>query len=101
MNTHNFSNKVKKNVKNTKFTLEERLKRVKKIYNIWLQYNHHCCSSSINIWFVKKWLYKYISKNSKMSKNYSKQILKNVFLTPNSKKHLYTEVNTRSVYSDY
>jgi len=75
----NFKSKIKKIVKDTRFNLEKRLEIVQSNYKLWLHSNQYCCSASLHVFSIKKWLYTYIRNNSTKSRSQSKEILKNIF----------------------
>nr|YP_010338800.1 putative reverse transcriptase/maturase [Glaucosphaera vacuolata]UNJ18750.1 putative reverse transcriptase/maturase [Glaucosphaera vacuolata] len=79
--------KIKKTMTNSKFSLHERLKMVKVIYNEWRNYHQYCDLSKINLWSINNWVYKYSKKlNSKLkrekrkqAKEYRIQFIKDIF----------------------
>lgn len=62
--------KIKKTFKNSKYKLVKRLEIAKRIYYSWSLNYQYCDMSqiSVSIWSLKNWSYKYLKKNSNMSK---------------------------------
>jgi len=60
-------NKIKTVMKDTRYKLVDRVKMVKTIYRGWWNYHQYCDMSQINLWSIRKWTYRYIRKNTKLS----------------------------------
>nr|YP_009297279.1 maturase [Porphyridium sordidum]AOM66622.1 maturase [Porphyridium sordidum] len=61
--------KIKNTMKDNKFTLEQRLNKVKIIYKGWRNYHKYCDISKINLWSISEWTYNYVKKlNSKLNR---------------------------------
>nr|YP_009297296.1 maturase [Porphyridium sordidum]AOM66639.1 maturase [Porphyridium sordidum] len=61
--------KIKCTMKNARFTLEQRLNKVKVIYKGWRNYHKYSDISKINLWNISEWTYKYAKKlNSKANR---------------------------------
>nr|AJA41244.1 putative maturase [Porphyridium purpureum] len=61
--------KIKTIMKDAKFTLEQRLKKVKVIYRGWRNYHQYCDLSKIDLWSINEWTYQYVKRlNSKLNK---------------------------------
>nr|AJA41226.1 putative maturase [Porphyridium purpureum]AJA41228.1 putative maturase [Porphyridium purpureum]AJA41231.1 putative maturase [Porphyridium purpureum]AJA41233.1 putative maturase [Porphyridium purpureum]AJA41235.1 putative maturase [Porphyridium purpureum] len=56
-------------MKDARFTLEERLNKVKIIYRGWMKYHQYCDLKKINLWSINDWTYNYVKKlNSKLNR---------------------------------
>lgn len=71
---------IKKTIKDVRYKLEERLLKSKLLYNKWLDDNHIRDSYRINLWFIKRWIHKYIKKNSTISDKLSLKYVKEIFI---------------------
>nr|AJA41218.1 putative maturase [Porphyridium purpureum]AJA41220.1 putative maturase [Porphyridium purpureum]AJA41222.1 putative maturase [Porphyridium purpureum]AJA41224.1 putative maturase [Porphyridium purpureum]ATJ02995.1 putative reverse transcriptase [Porphyridium purpureum] len=61
--------KIKTAMRDARFTLEERLKKVKVIYRGWRNYHQYCDLSKVNVWSINDWTYKYAKKlNAKLNR---------------------------------
>nr|AJA41246.1 putative maturase [Porphyridium purpureum] len=68
-NRRQMIDKIKETMKDARFTLEQRLKKVKVIYRGWINYHQYCDLSKINLWSISDWTYKYVKKlNSKLNR---------------------------------
>lgn len=73
------TNKIKTTMKDTRFTLDQRLSKVKVIYSGWWNYNKYCDMRQIDLWSIQKWSDKYIKGHSNMSRNKRTDALKSIF----------------------
>ena len=75
--------KIKSLLRDTRYKVEERLKRIKIVYQGWWNYHQYSDMGQINLWSIQHWVYKYLTKSTKM--DYSERI-----------KHLATIFNGHS-----
>lgn len=61
--------RIKSTMRDTRFTLKERLSKVKVIYRGWFNYHKYCDMGQINLWNINSWTNEYLRKNSKMERN--------------------------------
>jgi hypothetical protein len=71
--------RLKKTLKDVRYKLENRLWRAKLLYNIWVKENYPVDSYRVNLWFIKRWIYKYIKKASKISNKVAIEYVKEIF----------------------
>jgi group II intron reverse transcriptase/maturase len=60
--------KVKSIMRDTRYTFEDRLKKVKVVYRGWYNYHKYCDMSQINLWNLSSWVHKYSSRKTKHRK---------------------------------
>ncbi len=72
-------NKIKIIIKDTRYTLEQRLFTVKIIYSGWLNYNKYCNMKNINLWSLYSWTNNYVKRNSNISRKKRIKIMKLIF----------------------
>ena len=72
-------NKIKTTMKDTRFTLDQRLNKVKVIYNGWWNYNKYCDMRQINLWSIKSWTNNYVKRHSKMSRKKRIETMSSIF----------------------
>jgi RNA-directed DNA polymerase len=63
----NMVSKIKTTMRDQKYSIKVRLGKVEVIYRGWFRYHRYCDLSEVNLWSIKKWTYKYIRTNTKMS----------------------------------
>ena len=73
------TNKIKTTMKDSRYTLDQRLAKVKTIYLGWWNYNKYCDMRQIELWSIKSWVYKYVKCNSKMTRKDRTETLKSIF----------------------
>nr|YP_008965718.1 putative reverse transcriptase [Porphyridium purpureum]AJA41210.1 putative maturase [Porphyridium purpureum]AJA41212.1 putative maturase [Porphyridium purpureum]AJA41216.1 putative maturase [Porphyridium purpureum]ATJ02916.1 putative reverse transcriptase [Porphyridium purpureum]BAO23694.1 putative reverse transcriptase [Porphyridium purpureum] len=62
--------KIKTMMKDSRFTLDQRLNKIKVIYRGWRKYHQYCDLSKVNLWSISDWTYKYVKKlNNKLNKH--------------------------------
>ena len=61
--------KIKTTLKDTRYRMIDRLKRTKVIYRGWFNYHQYSDMSQVNLWSIRIWVYKYLKKNTKMSRD--------------------------------
>lgn len=60
-------NKIKSIIKDSRYKIEDRLMKVKTIYRGWWNYHQFCDMGQINLWSIRRWVYRYLRKSTKMS----------------------------------
>jgi group II intron reverse transcriptase/maturase len=65
-NREQMVNKIKTMMRNSRFTVTDRLNKIKVIYRGWFNYHQYSDMSQINLWSVRKWTYNYLRKTTKM-----------------------------------
>lgn len=68
-NRLNMIKKIKGTMRDTRYTFEERLSKIKVIYRGWRNYHKYCDMSQINTWSISDWVYRYGKKRTSMSKD--------------------------------
>jgi 5-methylcytosine-specific restriction endonuclease McrA len=58
--------KIQSLLKDSRYKLVDRLNRVKTAYRGWWNYHQHSDMSQINLWSIRLWVYKYLTKSTKM-----------------------------------
>lgn len=58
--------KMKSTLKDSRYKIEDRLKRLKVIYRGWWNYHRFSDLGQINLWSIRKWVFKYLTKSTKM-----------------------------------
>ena len=71
--------RLKKTLTDVRYKLENRLWRAKLLYNVWVQENYFTDSYRVNLWFIKRWVYKYIKKASKIPNKVAIEYVKEIF----------------------
>lgn len=82
-------NKIKMIIKDTRYTLEQRLFTVKIIYSGWLNYNKYCNMKYINLWSLYLWTNNYVKQNSNISRKERIKIMKLIFTGYRFKVNIY------------
>ena len=72
-------NKIKTTMKDTRYTLDQRLKKVKTIYTGWWNYNKYCDMRQINLWSIQEWAENYVKRHSKMARKERIETMKSIF----------------------
>ena len=60
--------KVKSTMKDTQWTLDDRIKRVKVIYKGWRNYHQYCDLNQVDLWSLNLWTNAYLKKHSQMGR---------------------------------
>lgn len=66
-NIENMIKNIKHTMRDTTYSLKDRLDKVEIIYRGWFQYHRYCDFSQVDLWSINKWTRKYIYNNSEMS----------------------------------
>nr|YP_010448222.1 hypothetical protein NRL16_pgp067 [Symbiochloris sp. SG-2018]UTQ75703.1 hypothetical protein [Symbiochloris sp. SG-2018] len=72
-------NKIKMTMKDTRYTMEQRLSKVETIYCEWWNYNKYCDMRQINLWIINSWTNDYVKRHSKMSRKNRTERIKSIF----------------------
>jgi group II intron reverse transcriptase/maturase len=91
--------KIKSMMKDSRYKIDARLKKVKVIYRGWCNYHQYSDMGQINLWSIRYWMYRYLRKTTKMS---SKEIIeksKDIFNGHTYHVNRYSTVRgTKSIY---
>lgn len=68
-NRRQMINKMKSTLKDTRYKMKDRIKRLKVIYRGWWNYHQFSDMGQINLWSIRYWVYKYLKKSTKMDSN--------------------------------
>nr|YP_009370261.1 putative reverse transcriptase/maturase [Bulboplastis apyrenoidosa]YP_009370300.1 putative reverse transcriptase/maturase [Bulboplastis apyrenoidosa]ARO90750.1 putative reverse transcriptase/maturase [Bulboplastis apyrenoidosa]ARO90789.1 putative reverse transcriptase/maturase [Bulboplastis apyrenoidosa] len=61
--------KIKTKMKDCRLDLKKRLEKVKVIYRGWRNYHQYCDLSTVNLWSINEWVYKFVKKaNNKLKR---------------------------------
>nr|ARO91076.1 putative reverse transcriptase/maturase [Flintiella sanguinaria] len=78
-NRKNMIKKIKETIRDSRFTLDERLKKVNIIYKRWADYHKYTNLDQVNIWSIRKWVFAYakklVIKYTRSSRKLAKKIL--------------------------
>ena len=75
----NLINRIKTTMKDTRYTLDQRLDKVKVIYSGWWNYNKYCDMGQVNLWSIISWTNNYVKLNSKIPRKARIETLKSIF----------------------
>ena len=64
--------KLKSSLKDSRYTMKDRLKMIRTLYRGWWNYHQFSDMGQINLWSIRRWVYKYLTKSTKME--YSERI---------------------------
>jgi RNA-directed DNA polymerase len=59
--------KMKYTLRDTRFTLEQRLQKARLIFQGWWNYHQYCDMGKVNLWPIRQWTNLYIKRQSKMT----------------------------------
>lgn len=71
--------KVKSVLKDTRYKMEDRLNKTKIIYRGWWNYHQFSDMNQINLWSIRNWVFKYLTKSTKMEYSERIKYLDNIF----------------------
>lgn len=77
--------KIKMTMKDVKYKLIDRLQIVKTMYSNWINYHQFCDMSEVNIWFINRWVYKYLKKKTIIPKEEIIKHLNTIFTISSNK----------------
>jgi len=64
--------KVKSVIRDSRYKMEDRLKRVRVLYRGWWNYHQFSDLRQVNLWSIRRWMYKYVRRSTNMP---SKEII--------------------------
>lgn len=73
------TSKIKVTMKDTRYPLKKRLAMIKVQYRGWFNYHQYCDMSTVNLWSIHDWVYKYLKKSSKMSQKEITESIRDIF----------------------
>ena len=91
--------KMKSTLRDTRYTLDQRLDKARKVFQGWWNYHKYCDMSEINVWPIRKWTNLYIKCNSNLSRHQRKEKL--LFLFGNLTYKVNSFVSVRKDKSIY
>ena len=91
--------KIKKTMRDSRITLNERLSKVKVLYRGWRNYHQYCDMSQVNTWAISNWVYRFCKKRSSIDKNLLLEKIKDIFNGHTYKVNGY--INVRSNKTPY
>ena len=59
--------RIKTLLKDSRYKIEDRLKMIKTVYRGWWNYHQFSDMGQINLWSIRKWVYRYLRKSTKIS----------------------------------
>jgi group II intron reverse transcriptase/maturase len=71
--------KIKSTIKDTRFKIEDRLNMIRTIYRGWWNYHQFSDMGQINLWSIRKWVFKYIRKSTKIPLKENIKHLESIF----------------------
>jgi RNA-directed DNA polymerase len=71
--------KVKKMMKDSRFTLEERINKCGSVIRGWRNYHKYSDMKSYALWFLNHWTWKFIRKQGRYSRYQTNQVMKKAF----------------------
>jgi len=92
--------KIKMTMKDVRYKLIDRLQILKIIYSNWIDYHQFCDMSETNIWFITKWVYKYLKKKTIIPKEEIVKHLGTIFtMSGNNMKKYSNSMQNQSFYN--
>ena len=70
---------IKRIMRDTRFSIEQRLLKIKIVYKGWRNYHQYCDLRQINLWSIKKWLNSYLVQHSKIGREERIKHLRKIF----------------------
>lgn len=93
--------KVKTTMKDTRYSLLNRLKSVKVQYRGWFNYHQYCDMSTVNLWSLHDWVYNYLRKASKMQQADIIEAVRDIFTGHQQRAYRFIAARgSRSVYDN-
>jgi len=91
--------KIKSMLKDSRYKMDARLKKIKFIYRGWWNYHQYSDMGQINLWSIRYWVYRYLRKTTKMSSQKIIEKAKEIFNEHTYRVNRYSTVRgTKSVY---
>ncbi|HEY9606226.1 MAG TPA: group II intron reverse transcriptase/maturase [Allocoleopsis sp.] len=85
--------KVKATMKDSRFTLEQRINKCGSIVRGWRNYNRHCDMSGHSLWSITYWTWKFIRKQGRYDRQGTNEAIKRAF--PTVPWNVNTHINTK------
>lgn len=91
--------KIKTVLKDSRYKMSDRLKGLKTVYRGWWNYHQYSDLGQVNLWSIQNWVYKYLTKSTKMDSNERIKHLESIFNGHSYKVNRFSAVRVdRSVY---
>lgn len=74
-NRRQMINRIKTVVRDSRYKIIDRISMTKVIYRGWWNYHQHSDMRQINLWSIRKWMYRYLRRSTKLS---SEEIIKHL-----------------------
>jgi hypothetical protein len=74
-NRRQMINRIKTVVRDSRYKIIDRISMTKVIYCGWWNYHQHSDMRQINLWSIRKWMYRYLRRSTKLS---SEEIIKHL-----------------------
>lgn len=71
--------KIKNTIKDTRFSIKDRLDKVKIIYRGWWNYHQYSNMSEVNLWSIREWVHRYVRKTTNMSSKIISEYTQGIF----------------------
>ncbi len=71
--------KVKEYMKDSRYTLEQRISKCGQVVRGWRNYNRYCDMGKYNLWFLNNWTFKFINKHNSYNKYTAKEAVRKAF----------------------
>ena len=84
--------KVKECMKDSRFTLEQRIKKCGQIVRGWRNYNRYCDMDKYNLWFLNHGTYKFINKHKSFNRYTAEVAIKQAFPSVSYKVNSFVKV---------
>jgi hypothetical protein len=78
-NRQNLIKRIKSTVKDTRFSLENRISKIKTIFRDWNNYHQYCDKNQVNMWYINKWTHWYLRKVSSYNSKKVTEIIREIF----------------------
>ncbi|MGC1204550.1 MAG: reverse transcriptase domain-containing protein [Flavobacteriaceae bacterium] len=93
--------KIKTVMKDTRFTIDERLDKIEIIFRGWWNYHHYCDLGQINLWTINSWINVYLIRNCNMTRNVRVKKVSRIFNQHSYRVNSYISViQTKSPYDN-
>ncbi len=78
-NYHQIKEKIKTTLKDSRFPLEARIKKVGSMVRGWRNYHKHCDMNDHNLWFIRYWSWKFIRQQGRFNRRETDQQIERAF----------------------
>ncbi len=83
---------VKECMKDSRFNLEQRIRKCGQIVRGWRNYNRYCDMAKYDLWFLSHWTYKFINKHKSYNRYTAKNAVNRAFPTVGYKVNSFVKV---------